>query len=221
MANLGTVKKLLLDKGKNTQKVEKSIAYLSSTDQTDKHTDMELYSLITKYINAGVNLDGTNVVLTGKNMGLITFHGYMNKVKQLHPNVFFDVQLVKDGDAFEFKKVDGRVKYTHEFKDPFGANKIVGAYCVVKLNNESDDESLELLTSEDFQKMKSSSRNSSTWNKWESEFWRKSVIKRACKVYFAEEIRELENIDNEDYGLNDEELVSDDVKAKIVAANKK
>lgn len=221
MADLSKVKQLLLDKGKDVAKVEKSIAYLSSADQTQKHTDMELYSLVTKYLNAGVNLDGVNVVLTGKNMGLITFHGYMNKVKQLHPDVFFDVQLVKEGDDFKFAKESGSVVYTHNFTDPFGAKPIIGAYCVVKLNNESGDESLELLTKEDFEKMRSSSRNSSTWNKWESEFWRKSVIKRACKVYFTEEVRELELIDNADYGLEDEAPTDEETKAKILAAHKK
>lgn len=221
MADLKKVKELLLDKGKDISKVEKAIAYLNSTDVTQKHTDYELYSLVTKYINAGVNLDGVNVVLTGKNMALITFHGYMNKVKQLHPNVFFDVQLVKEGDEFKFAKESGQVLYTHNFTDPFATKPIIGAYCVVKLNNDNGDESLELLTSEDFQKMKSSSRNSATWNKWESEFWRKSVIKRACKVYFSEEVRELEAIDNADYGLEDEAPTSEETKADILAAHKK
>lgn len=222
MADLSKVKKLLLDKGKDVTKVERSIAYLSGADQTQKHTEMELYSLVTKYINAGVNLDGVNVVLTGKNMGLITFHGYMNKVKQLHPNVFFDVQLVREGDDFKFAKESGSVVYTHNIGNPFKDNKIVGAYCVVKLNNDSGDESLELLNDEDFAKMKGSSRNSSTWNKWESEFWRKSVIKRACKVYFTEEVRELELIDNADFGIEDDEAPTDEeTKNKILAAHKK
>lgn len=221
MADLAKVKNQLLENGKDANKVGKSIAYLSSADKTQVHTDAELYSLVTKYINAGVNLDGVNVVLTGKNMGLITFHGYMNKVKSLHENVFFDVQLVREGDTFSFAKESGSIVYSHTFGDPFNDKPIVGAYCVVKLNNDSGDESLELLNKEDFEKMRSSSRNSATWNKWESEFWRKSVIKRACKVYFAEEVRELEAIDNEDYGLEDEAGTPDDVKAKIVEANKK
>src|SRR6266699_4046601 len=98
MADLANVKKILLDKKKDESKVEKAITYLSKSDQTSKHTDTELYTLISKYLNAGTNLDGINVILSGKNMGLITFHGYMNKVKSLHPNVFFDIQLVKEKD---------------------------------------------------------------------------------------------------------------------------
>lgn len=221
MANLKNVKQLLLDKGRDVAKIEKIIAYLSTTSLVDKHTDADLYSLITKYLNAGVALDGVNVVLTGYNMGLITFHGYMNKVKQLHPDVFFDVNLVREGDEFKFAKESGSIVYTHNFTDPFGTKPIIGAYCVVKLNNGNGDESLELLNKEDFDKMKSNSRNQKTWNTWESEFWRKSVIKRACKVYFSEEVRELEYIDNSDFGLEEEQGTPEDKQEAIIAANKK
>lgn len=215
--DLKSLKAQLIENGKDEKKVSKAIAYLANADQATKHSQQELYSLVVKYLNAGTNLDGINVILSGKNMGLITFHGYMNKVKVLHPDVFFDVQLVREGDTFSFKKNSGKVEYSHEFGDPFNDKPIIGAYAVVKLNNDEHDESLELLNKEDFAKMKASSRNSSTWNKWESEFWRKSVIKRACKVYFAEEVRELDEIDNEDYGLEDEKA-SQDTKNAILAA---
>lgn len=211
--DLKALKQQLIDNGKSPEKVSKAIAYLSSADQATKHTQSELYALVVKYLNAGTNLDGTNVILSGKNMGLITFHGYMNKVKQNHKKVFFDIQLVREGDTFNFSKESGKVAYDHKIANPFEDKKIIGAYCVVKLNNGSGDESLELLNAEDFQKMKSSSRNTSTWNKWESEFWRKSVIKRACKVYFAEEVEQLNEIDNEDYGLEDEKASEDTKKA--------
>lgn len=218
MADLANVKKLLLDSGKDKEKVNKAIAYLSTTDNTAKHNDRELYSLVAKYLNAGSNLDGINVVLTGKNMGLITYHGYMNKVKQLHPGVFFDVQLVRDGDTTSFAKESGSVVYSHQIANPFKNEKIIGAYCVVKFP--SGNESLETLNDRDFNEMKSSSRNQSTWNKWESEFWRKSVIKRACKTYFTEEVKALDEIDNNDYGLEDEKA-NEETKDAILAAHAK
>lgn len=222
MADLSKVKQLLLDKGKDVAKVEKAIAYLSGAPIAQRHSDIELYSLVTKYLNAGVNLDGVNVVLTGQNMAMITFHGFLNKVKALHPNVFFDVQLVRGKDEFKFAKESGSIVYTHNIENPFGDDEIKGAYCVVKLNNGSGDESLELLNSRDFNEMKDKSRNTKIWDQWPSEFWRKSVIKRACKTYFAEEIAELEEIDNNDYGLQDEdEPTPEDTKAKILAAHKK
>lgn len=217
--DLTTLKAKLIESGQNPEKVAKAIAYLNTSDQAAKHSVPELYSLVVKYLNAGTNLDGINVILSGKNMGLITFHGYMNKVKSLHSDVFFDVSLVRKGDEFKFAKESGSIVYTHNIGNPFTDEQIIGAYCVVKLNNGSGDESLELLNDVDFQKMKSSSRNTSTWNKWESEFWRKSVIKRACKVYFAEDVKTLEAIDNEDYGLETEK--ADQTTKSAIVANAK
>lgn len=218
MADLNKVKELLLKKGKDTAKVEKAIAYLSGAQQANIHTDLELYSLVTKYLNAGTNLDGVNVVLTGRNMAMITFHGFLNKVKSLHPDIFFDVQLVREGDVFKFAKESGSVVYTHEIANPFDDKPIVGAYAVVKLNNEGGDESLELLNLRDFTEMKSKSRNAKIWDQWPTEFWRKSVIKRACKVYFSEEIAELEKIDNDDFGLEDDTTLEN--KNAILEAHK-
>lgn len=215
-ADLAQVKEKLLESGKDKEKVNKAIAYLSTTDNTNKHNTNELYSLVVKYLNAGTNLDGVNVVLTGKNMGLITYHGYMNKVKSLHPKVFFDVQLVRESDEFNFAKESGSVVYSHQIKNPFTNEKIIGAYCVVKFDD--GNESLEVLNDRDFLEMKNSSRNQATWNKWESEFWRKSVIKRACKIYFTEEVKALEEIDNSDFGL-DEEKASEETKNEILAAH--
>lgn len=217
--DLKVLKEQLIANGKSAEKVNKAIAYLSTADKTGVHSQQELYGLVVKYLNAGTNLDGVNVVLTGKNMALITYHGYMNKIKSNHPDVFFDVQLVREGDTTSFSKESGSVVYSHKFENPFTNGKIVGAYCVVKFGD--GNESLELLNDRDFLEMKNSSRNRSTWDKWESEFWRKSVIKRACKLYFTEEVKELEAIDNEDYGIVEEDSTSEDVKAAIIAANKK
>lgn len=216
-ADLSVLREKLISNNYPAEKVSKAVAYLSGADATQKHNQGELYSLVVRYLNAGTNLDGINVVLTGKNMGLITFHGYMNKVKANH-KVFFDIQLVREGDTFSFAKESGSVVYSHQIGDPFNDKPINGAYCVVKFDN--GNESLELLNKEDFEKMKSSSRNQATWNKWESEFWRKSVIKRACKIYFAEEVEQLEAIDNEDFGLENTKA-SEDTKAGILAAHGK
>lgn len=222
---LKTLKEQLISNGYDEKKVNKSIAYLSDelgkvNNQVSKHSVAELYNLVVKYLNAGTNLDGINVVLVGKNMGLIQYFGYMNKIKQNHPDVFFDVQLVRGDDEFKVGKESGSVVYSHTIKDPFASYEdqpIKGAYCVIKFG--SGNESIELLNERDYNEMKSKSRNTKTWNDWPSEFWRKSVVKRACKMYFAEEVEELEKIDNNDYGL-DEIPTSEETKNKIIEANK-
>jgi len=223
-ADLKDLKDKLIENGYQEKLVNKSIAYLSSEslkkdNQVIKHDLLELYNLVVKYLNAGTNLDGVNVILAGMNMGLITYQGYMNKIKSSHPGVFFDVQLVREGDDFKVAKESGSIVYSHNIANPFASydeKPIVGAYCVVKFD--SGNESIELLNLRDYEEMKNSSRSQYTWKKWPSEFWRKSVIKRACKIYFAEDVAVLEKIDNEDYGL--EEATPEDTIKNIIDANK-
>lgn len=222
--NLQALKDKLIESNQDANRVTKAVAYLSDpkvNEIVQKHTNQEMYSLIVKYLNVGTNLDGVNVILAGKSMGLVTYQGYMNKVKQNHPNVFFDVQLVREGDDFKVGKESGSVIYSHTIADPFASyddKKIVGAYCVVKFD---DNESIELLNERDYLEMQGSSKSSYTWKKWPSEFWRKSVIKRACKVYFSEDVAQLDKVDNDDYGIKNEDDTSKDALDAIVAAKKK
>lgn len=222
--NLAALKDKLIESNQDANRVTKAIAYLSDpkvNEIVQKHTNQEMYSLIVKYLNVGTNLDGVNVILAGKGMGLVTYQGYMNKVKQNYPEVFFDVQLVREGDDFKVGKESGSVIYSHTIADPFASyddKKIVGAYCVVKFGS---NESIELLNERDYLEMQGSSRSSYTWKKWPSEFWRKSVIKRACKVYFSEDVAQLDKIDNDDYGIKNEDDTSKNALDAIVAAKKK
>lgn len=178
------------------------------------NTDIQLYTMFFKFWGLGLVIDGINVVITGKGMALPTFHGFKNKVKQIYPDAVFDVQLVREGDTTSFAKESGAVVYSHQIGDPFSEKPIVGAYCVIKFGGE---QYLETLNKQDFTKMKESSKNPSTWNKWESEFWLKSVIKRACKRHFNDITVELDKIDNETYGLADKVKASDSKRADIIA----
>lgn len=219
--DLKALKDNLESKDYDKKKVNKFIAYLSGeldkqNNSVSKNTQMELYNLFAKYYNAGTNLDGVNVVLTGNKMALITANGYKNKVKAVYPDLFLDVQLVREGDSFSFEKEDGKVNYTHKVANPFEDNKIIGAYCVLRYGN--GNQQLETLNPADFQKMYEASRNRPTWDKWLSEFWKKSVVKRACKANFAEEIRTLDEIDTSDYGLKDE-LADEDNQDEILKAH--
>lgn len=159
-----------------------------------------LAGMIAKWLNLSLPLDGVNVVISGANMTMVTYQGYKNKVLKLHPNATFDVQVVREDDDFTVEKQSGKVIYSHKIK-PFSNSKIVGAYCVIKTG---DAEHYEGLSAEDFEKMKKSSRNNYLWEKWDTEFWLKSVIKRACKRYFFEEVKDIDTVDNSDYGLTEE-----------------
>lgn len=183
------------------------------------NTDDQLYTMAFKFWGLGLVIDGINVVITGRGMALPTFHGYKNKVKQIYPDAVFDVQLVRKGDDFKVAKESGAVIYSHTIGDPFADSEpaIVGAYCVIKFGG---NEYLETLNKRDYEAMRNASKNPSTWDKWPSEFWLKSVIKRACKRHFNDITIELDKIDNENFGLADEVKASKSKKAAIIEAAK-
>lgn len=175
-----------------------------------------LAAMAGKYWNMGLLLDGVNVVITGKSMAMVTAHGYKNKVLQVYPESEFDMQLVRETDTFSFAKESGDVVYSHQMNDPFDNKPIVGAYLVYKNRR---GQSIELLNKRDYDQMKNASRQPALWDKWDSEFWLKSVMKRAGKRHFYDAIAEIDTDDNEVYGLDENAPVRPDTsKADAIAA---
>lgn len=231
MADTPGVKEVLIGKGMQEKDVERFLSYVSAERRAEANKDAnkrpvtgntadELADIALKFYGLGLVVDGINVVVTGKRMAMVTYHGYKNKVLQVYPESAFDIQLVREGDTFNVAKESGAVEYSHQINDPFGNKAIVGAYCVIKNKR---GEYLELLNSHDYEEMKSASKQSFLWNKWPSEFWLKSVIKRACKRHFNDITAEIDKVDNEDYGLQedgeahvleDEEISGSIAKAK-------
>ncbi len=188
--------------------------------QVSRNTIDQLYTMIFKFWNMGLAVDGVNVVITGKGMAMVTFNGYKNKVLATYPETEFDIQLVREGDTFNVSKESGSVVYSHQINDPFDQeNKpIIGAYVVFKNKR---GEFIETLSRTDFDKMKDASKQSWLWGQWESEFFLKSVIKRACKRHFFDVVEEIDKIDNDQYGAG--AMVpppSDDELEKIQASVK-
>lgn len=223
MANIKELYTKMVDGGIDESAAKKITGYIdgaikseASKDDPKKrpvtnNSDDILYALSKKYYLLGLVLDGVNVVITGRNMGMVTYHGYKNKVLSVYPETKFDIQLVREADMFSVSKSSGHIEYTHEIGDPFGNSPIVGAYVIFKNKR---GEYLETLSKSDYEKMKHASKQSYLWGEWESEFWLKSVIKRACKRHFNDIIAEIDKNDNEDYGFID----SDPAEAQ---ANKK
>jgi hypothetical protein len=207
-AELVKLKEKLIDKKMPEHDVNKILAYLSGAINAEQYKDKKpvtsntidmLYTLIFKWWNQGLLIDGVNVVITGKNMAMVTFHGYKNKVLQTYPETQFDIQLVREGDEFSVSKESGAVVYQHNIGDPFTDTEpvIKGAYVVFKNKR---GEFIETLNRTDYLKMKKAS-GQKTWDDWASEFWLKSVIKRACKRHFYDVVEEIDKMDNEDFGL--------------------
>lgn len=151
-------------------------------------------------------IDGDTITLVNKGRVMINYnyHAYKNKLLNIYPETMFDVQNVYNNDSFSFKKDSGKVKYTHDFGNPFDPKrKIIGCYCVIKNNR---GEFIETLDMEDIKKMRNVAMTQTIWNAWESEMILKSVIKRACKRHFKDIVVNIEVLDNENYDLEKADL---------------
>jgi hypothetical protein len=224
------LKDKLLAKGWTEAEVGRFFGYLDSTRRAEAAKDTskrpvssnsadELYSLASKWHNLGLVIDGVNVVITGKNMAMPTFHGYKNKVLATYPEAEVDMGLVRQGDTFSLAKESGAVNYSHQIADPFGNQPIVGAYVIFKTKR---GEYIENLGKDDYDKMRKASKQPYLWDMWESEFWLKSVIKRACKRHFYDVVEDIDKADNEQFGavdLNQPNLTIENLRTKIKAAS--
>jgi hypothetical protein len=223
MVDIKVLKQSLVEyTGGETLETKRFISYVDTINKKDKKgTDLsfgmsiqDMIKIYAKCATTGITLDGINGVFTGYNRVFITWVGYKNKVLSVYPESEFDTQLVRESDITSFAKESGSVVYSHTISNPFDSNKgIIGAYCVIKNKR---GEFLETLGKDDFEKMKAASLVSSTWDKWESEFWLKSVIKRACKRHFNDIVSDIEIVDNQDYDTNH---VSQDIKDEILKAH--
>ncbi len=178
-----------------------------------------IYIAITDCVSQGFALDGINFVLAGNRMVMPTYHAFKNKLYSIYPETVIDLQIVREGDDYNFAKESGSSIYSHAISDPFEAKerKIIGAYCIIK-NQRGDF--LEFLNQTDYKKMRDSSKNPLLWDKWESEFWLKSVIKRACKRHFHDITDKLSEIDNKVSGLEDIVKADKETKDSIIEAMK-
>ena len=164
-----------------------------------KQQAVELYK---KVAMDNLFIDGTTITLSYRGNIIITynFQAYKNKLLNIYPESLFDIQLVKEGDFFEFGKVNGRVEYKHKIGDPFKLDcKIIGVYCIIKNNR---GEFLETLDMNEVEKMKKVAIIKNIWAEWEGEMILKSVIKRACKRHFNDLVVNIESLDNENYNID-------------------
>lgn len=200
--------------------VQKKIAEKDYNGKPKNNYDLGfLLQSIAECIDNGFALDGINYVLSGSRMYMPTYKAFKNKLYMVYPETVIDLQLIREGDTYNFAKESGAVLYTHDIADPFAETEpeIKGAYCVIK---NSRGEFLETLNKRDYEEMQKSSKNPKLWDQWESEFWLKSVIKRACKRHFNDITKALEEKDNEVIGIDDIVKATPEKKSKIIEAQR-
>lgn len=130
----------------------------------------------------------------------IDYHTYKNRLLEVYPESIIDIQLVYDTDEFVFKKENGKITYTHNILNPFAKNKKpVGGYCIIK---NKLGEFIEIMNETEIQKCKQVAKMKNIWNTWESEMYLKTIMKRACKRFFFDIVKDIETEDNKNYDLN-------------------
>lgn len=158
----------------------------------------------------GLVFDGETITLqnTGISYG---YQAYKNKMLIAYPESRVDVQLVYEGDTFNFAKIDGNITYQHDFTDPFNqkAEKIIGGYCVIQNKR---GEFITILSKEDIDKHRKVAKTDYIWREWFKEMALKTIIKKACKQHFLDIYQDIERNDNENYDL--ENPLDIDIKFK-------
>ena len=197
-----------------TIEVENYIKYIESLKTSkDKYGNLrnkwapfvkdEEYARLFKQAKSyGLLLDGDSITIENKGQVKLNFNyqAYKNLLLLKYPEAKIDCQLVFEGDNFTFKKVNGTVEYTHEICNPFKTDKkIIGVYCIIKTKQ---GENIEILNEEDINLCRSKATTQAIWNEWFGEMVLKTAIKRACKRYYKNIVKDIDDIDNEDYDLS-------------------
>lgn len=148
----------------------------------------------------GVVLDGKDVLI--KYQGGIkldfTYQAYKNLVLDKYPETTFDIQLIFEGDEFEFYKENGKIKYRHKMLGQLKGAQVIGGYAIIK--NKSG-EYLEQMHYAEMMKIRSKAKTTVIWDEWLTEMCYKTLVKRICKRCMYNVTREIDEIDNEDYDL--------------------
>lgn len=178
-------------------------------------TDEQLAEYFRRVDSEGLVLDGEHITLQSTG---ITFDyiAYKNKMFLSYPESQVDVALVYKGDDFSFSKESGAVKYTHNIIDPFGQKdaEIQGGYCVIKNKR---GEFLTLLNKEDIEKHRKVAKTDYIWQMWFKEMALKTVIKKAVKQHFADIYQGIDEVDNENYSLDNPLSIDINYKSEIDA----
>ncbi len=160
----------------------------------------QLDGLYRRVLMDGLIFDGVHITLQSTGVSY-DYVAYKNKMLLAYPESLIDIQIVYKDDGFSFSKESGSVIYSHSFNDPFKQddNLIIGTYCVIKNKR---GEFITLLSKEEIDKHRKVAKTDFIWKAWFKEMVMKTIIKKACKYHFQDIYEGVEELDNENYDLN-------------------
>lgn len=209
--------------GENSVNVERFAAYcqrlLVDKDKEGKlknpwmqqKTAETLAALFKRVQAEGLVFDGKHITLQSTGVQL-DYVAYKNKMLLAYPETTFDLNVVREGDTFEFEQGNGKVTYSHKLANAFGDKEIIGAYCVLR---NSRGEFLTTLSRKDIDKHRAAAKTKNVWDTWFTEMAMKTVLKKATKYHFDDVFEALNEVDNE--GIDLTQVVNDEKEAEAVA----
>lgn len=210
----GTLKDLLkeFDEVEVTQ-FGKYIEYLKTAKNSKKEIINPWASTRTNeyYADCFKKVKKEGFVIDGKHISIqatgITYDyvAYKNKMLKAYPDSKIDIGIVYKGDTFNFRKVDGRVYYTHEMTSNFNREdkNIEGCYCIIK---NIRGEFITLSSMAEIEKAKRVAKQDFIWKAWFSEMAMKTTIKKAIKFHFEDIYSAIEEEDNKGYDTTKADL---------------
>lgn len=174
----------------------------------------ELAELFKRVLADGLIFDGKHITLQSTGI-CYDYIAYKNKMLLAYPESKIDMSVVNDKDTFSFSRANGKVFYEHQVTEPFQKENIIGAYCIIKNNR---GEFLTLLNKEELEKHRKVAKTDYIWSAWFKEMVLKTVIKKACKQHFDDVYTKIEELDNENYDLENALDISIEAKQEIEQA---
>lgn len=180
-----------------------------------KRTDDQLSGFFKSVENDGLDFDGKHITLISHGISY-DYIAYKNKMLLAYPETLIDIQMVYKDDSFQFQKKSGKVTYTHDLNNPFEQTEkdVKGGYCIIK---NSRGEFITLLSSADIDKHRKVAKTDSFWTKWFVEMAMKTIIKKACKIHFADIFQTIETLDNEQNDVEQSLTISIETKQDLEA----
>lgn len=183
--------RLLLETDKKTGKAKNPFMATKTADALAK--------LFKRVAGEGLKFDGKHVSLQSTGISY-DYVAYKNKMLLVYPEAKLDMSVVREGDTFSFKKVDGKIIYSHDIADAFDdAKQIIGAYAIIKT---ARGEYLTTLNKEEIAKHRKVAKGDFIWAAWFKEMVLKTVLKKALKYHFEDTFEGMNEVDNEEVDLS-------------------
>lgn len=165
-----------------------------------KKTEENMADLFKRVHSEWLKFDWVHVTLQSRWINY-DYVAYKNKMLIAYPESIIDINIVYEWDDFKFTKIDWKITYNHEFKDPFSQKdeNIKWGYCIIK---NTRWEFITLLSKADFEKHRKVAKTDFIWKAWYKEMCMKTLFKKATKVHYDDIYQTMEEEDNKQYDLS-------------------